>query len=97
VEDKYAMDGYSWAMATVKRGPPLDTTVTVDYSTSDGTATAPGDYDSTSGTLTFYPDEAALPIPVPIVADETAESNETLTLSLSNPGQGATSGRPQRP
>src|SRR3954447_1058617 len=29
---------------------PLDLTQTIDYATQDGTASAPGDYDSTSGT-----------------------------------------------
>ena len=34
-------------------------TVTVDFSTADGTATAPGDYASASGTLSFAPGETA--------------------------------------
>jgi YD repeat-containing protein len=88
VEDQNAIGGYSYAMAAVERGAPLDTTVTVSYSTADGTATAPDDYQTTTGTLTFYPHEVTLPILVPIKADTIAESNETLTLSLFNPTNG---------
>ncbi len=32
---------------------PSGKPITVDYATSDGTATAPDDYTSTSGTLSF--------------------------------------------
>jgi hypothetical protein len=38
---------------------PSSQTVTVDYSTSDGTATAPTDYQSASGTLTFSPGQTS--------------------------------------
>ena len=33
--------------------------VTVDYATSDGTATAPGDYLAASGTVTFLPNQTS--------------------------------------
>ena len=47
-------------------------TVTVDYATSDGTATAGADYTATSGTLTFEPGryaELEQTIAVPIMDD----------------------------
>ena len=63
--------------------------VTVDYATSDGTATtatsAPGgaDYSSRSGTLTFAPGTRTMPVTVPTADDGTDEDDETLTLTLS--------------
>ena len=58
--------------------------VTVDYATSDGTATAGSDYTSTSGTLTFAAGETTKTVAVPVLANDLAEDAETLTLSLSN-------------
>ena len=64
--------------------------VTVDYATSDGTATAGSDYTEASGTLTF-PAGSTAPqtIPVPVTNDSAYEETETFTLTLTNP-QGAT-------
>ena len=60
-------------------------TVTVDYSTSDGTASSPGDYASVSGTLTFLPGETSKFVPITINGDAVYEADETVTLTLSNP------------
>ena len=56
-------------------------TVTVDYATADGTATAGDDYTATSGTLTFAPGAVATTVPVPILDDLHDDGGETLTLS----------------
>ncbi len=59
--------------------------VTVNYATSNGTAVAPGDYSSTSGTLTFTPGGSTTQsVSVAIVDDTTTESSETFALNLSN-------------
>ena len=58
--------------------------VTVDYATSDGTATAGEDYTAASGTLTFAPGETEKTVSVPVLDDGEAEEAETLTLTLSN-------------
>jgi Calx-beta domain len=58
--------------------------VTVDFTTADGTATAPGDYAATSGTLTFAPGEIAKTVTVQVNGDTRKESNETFTVNLSN-------------
>ena len=60
-------------------------TVTVDYATSDGTATAGADYTATSGTLTFQTGDTQKTISVPIDNDIVNESDETFTFTLSNP------------
>ena len=59
-------------------------TVTVDYATADGTATAGADYTATSGTLTFDPGETAKTVNVPVLDDAHDDTGETLTLTLSN-------------
>lgn len=63
-------------------------TATVNYATSDGTATAGSDYTATSGTLSFN-NETSKTIPVPIIGDTAVENNETFIVTLSNPS-GAT-------
>ena len=59
-------------------------TVTVDYATSDGTATAGSDYTAATGTLTFAPGETAKTVSVAVTADDHDEDEETFTLTLSN-------------
>jgi uncharacterized repeat protein (TIGR01451 family) len=58
-------------------------TVTVNYATANGTATAGSDYTATSGTLTFNPGVTSLPISVPVAGDTSFEGNETFTVNLS--------------
>jgi Ca2+-binding RTX toxin-like protein len=60
-------------------------TITVNYSTADGTAVQGSDYEATSGTLTFAPGQTRQTISVPILADGTPEVNETFTINFSNP------------
>lgn len=59
--------------------------ITVDYVTADGTATAPSDYTATTGTLTFTPGVTSQTVLVSIVADGSAELDETFVVTLSNP------------
>src|SRR5262245_58625706 len=59
-------------------------TQTVDYTTSDGTATAGADYTASSGTLTFLAGDTSKTINVPILNDALNEADETFTVTLSN-------------
>ena len=69
---------------TVKLKPASSETVTVDYATSNGTATAGQDYTATSGTLRFNAGQTTKTIAVAIINDTIDDDNETFTLSLSN-------------
>ena len=60
--------------------------VTVGYATSDGSATAPGDYASASGTVTFAAGQTSRTFTVGVVGDTVVEPDETLTATLSAPG-----------
>ena len=62
--------------------------MTVDYATSDGSATAGADYTATSGTLTFRAGESSQTIEVAVLDDSHDEGEETLTLTLSNASGG---------
>ena len=59
--------------------------ITIDYTTSDGTADAGSDYTAANGTITFAPGVTTQNIPVAILADAIDEANETVTITLSNP------------
>jgi hypothetical protein len=56
--------------------------VTVQYAMANGTAVAGSDYAAASGTLTFAPGETQKPVTVLVSRDTTAESSETLSLTL---------------
>ena len=59
-------------------------TVTLDYATSDGTATAGADYTAASGTLSFAVGETSKTVSVLVLDDSHNEGSETMTLTLSN-------------
>jgi uncharacterized repeat protein (TIGR01451 family) len=73
------------AVFTVSLSRAPDNTVTVDYATASGTATAGVDYNVTSGTLTFSPGVSSRTISVPVYGDTSIESSETFFVNLSLP------------
>jgi hypothetical protein len=77
------------ATVTVRRVGGTGGAVSVDYATSDGSAHAPGDYATTTGTLNFADGETQKTFAVPVVWDGLAEGDETVNLALSNPGGGS--------
>ena len=74
---------------TVTLTPASSGTVTVDYATHDGTATAGEDYTAITGTLTFTAGDTSKTVQVRVLNDIVDEGRETFTLKLSNP-EGAT-------
>ncbi len=82
-------DGNAKLVVTLDK-PSLQT-VSVDYATVDDTATALGDYTTTTGTLIFKPGETSKEILVPIANDTLPEGEERFGVSLANP-TGATLG-----
>ncbi|WP_127996247.1 Calx-beta domain-containing protein [Piscinibacter defluvii] len=70
-------------------GQSSNSTVTVDYGTTAGTATAGADYATTSGTLTFAAGESVKTVTVDIADDNTPEGAERFFLDLDTATGGA--------
>lgn len=87
--------GTSNALFPVTLSAPSGKTITVGYRTARGTATAPSDYITTDGTLTFPPGDFSESAAVPIVGDPNVEELETFAVSLYNPVNLSTGGDPQ--
>ena len=63
-------------------------TVTVGYSTVDGSATSQGrnaDFTPKSGTVTFAPGETVKYITIEVIGDHKKENHEYFTVRLSSP------------
>ncbi|MFM6547592.1 MAG: Calx-beta domain-containing protein, partial [Microcystis panniformis] len=73
------------ASYTVTLSQASNQTVSVNYATANGTATAGLDYTATNGTLTFAPGATSQVINIPILNDSLNEADETFTLTLSSP------------
>lgn len=83
-------EGRGEAIITVTRCGGVTDAVSVDYATSDGTATASSDYTATSGVLIFDAGDAAhKQFTISIIDDSEAEPDETVNITLSNPNGGA--------
>jgi len=60
-------------------------TITVSYTTADGTAMAGTDYQAKSGTITFAPKTTTQTVSIPVIGNLVQDGNRTLSLRLSNP------------
>jgi uncharacterized repeat protein (TIGR01451 family) len=81
-------------VVNVTRSGNVSNAMTVNYATSNGTATQPADYISSSGSLQFAAGETVKSFVVPIVNDETIEHPESINVVLSSPTAGAIEGSP---
>lgn len=90
--DSSVHEGSGTATIEVVRLQGSDGTVTVDYTTGDGTATSDADYLTSDGTLTFGPGVTSRMISVRVLQDQDYEGNEGVNLILNNPTGGATLG-----
>jgi hypothetical protein len=69
---------------TVSLSQASGKTVTVNYMTADGTATAGSDYTATSGTLSFVPGDLSKTVTVLVNGDTTVEPDETFFVKLTS-------------
>src|SRR5262249_24338865 len=73
------------ATITLVRSGPVLGAFTVDYATSNGTATAGLDYTAKTCTVSFASGVVSKTFTIPILNDAFVEGNETVNLLLSNP------------
>ncbi|MFL6864142.1 MAG: Calx-beta domain-containing protein, partial [Allosphingosinicella sp.] len=76
--------GVSYLVFTVSLNKAWTDAVTIDYATSNGTATAGADYLAIGGSLSFAAGETSKTVSVPVIGDHVAELAETVNLTLSN-------------
>ncbi len=80
-----ALEDIGTAQVTVTLSNASDANVSVNSATSNGSAVQPGDYTASSGPVSFIPGETSKTFDVPIINDGTAESTETIILTLTGP------------
>ncbi len=91
IEDNVINEGNSGTTAqrfTVRLSAASTTTITVDWTTANGTALATAeafDYVAASGTLTFAPGQTSKIITILVNGDTKAEPDETYKMILSKP------------
>ena len=88
-----AEQGASAAFTVSRSGDP-SVALTVDYATSDATASERGDYTTARGTLAFAPGEVTKTVGVLVTDDARDEADETLNLTLHNVTGQASLGTP---
>jgi Calx-beta domain-containing protein len=76
--------GSGFATILVNRTGNSGNSISVNFATNDGSATAGQDYLATSGTITFGSFEFSKSISVPIIDDSLTEPGETVNLTLSS-------------
>ncbi len=88
IEDARITEGSSGTTEvelTVSLSEESDQPITVDFATVEGTAIAPSDYTSASGSLTFNPgDPLTQTITISVLPDTDIELDETFVVELSN-------------
>ena len=73
------------AEITVRLSRPAAAALSVDYTTTDGTAVAPGDYTAASATQAFAVGDTEHTLSTPTMDDDKVEDTEAFTWLLSNP------------
>ncbi|HEX6739090.1 MAG TPA: Calx-beta domain-containing protein [Vicinamibacteria bacterium] len=74
--------GTTNATFTLTLGQALGRTVAINFTTADGTARAPGDYTTTSGSVTFPVGALTQTVTVPVVGDTINEGDESFSLNM---------------
>ena len=76
ISDAFATENDGTVTVDVVLSAPSTTPVTIDYSTSDGSATSPADFAAAFGSVTFAPGEIIQTIDVSITDDANIESSD---------------------
>jgi hypothetical protein len=85
IDDCAVTEGNAGSVACgfkVSLSAPSSRTITVNYATTNGSATAGSDYDSASGGLTFTPGQVSKPVDVTVLGDAAVEVDEDFVVNL---------------
>ncbi|WP_242057682.1 Calx-beta domain-containing protein [Nostoc sp. FACHB-87] len=88
----YSVNENGTAQVTLSRTGSTVGQINVTLSLTNGTATAPADYNNAPISVTFNDGESSKIVTIPIVDDSSFEPNETINLALTNPSAGVTLG-----
>jgi hypothetical protein len=77
--------GLTTASFDVNLSTPSEKAISVPYTTADGSAVAPGDYQAVSGTLAFVPGQSTARVDVPVAGDTVDEADQTFLVRLGTP------------
>jgi hypothetical protein len=96
---RFSVDNYSTlesssALITLQREAGSSGPVTVQLTVAAGTATSPADFIGFNATIELPDGLAARTITIPVLNDALDENDETVALTLTQPGLGATLGAP---
>ncbi len=84
IEDVSVNEGATVANFTVRLSQASNLPITVQYGTTNGTATSGSDYKAVNGILTFLPGQNTQKIAVPILEDTEFEGNQVFNVNLWN-------------
>jgi len=76
ISDAFVTESDGTVTVDVTLNAPSTTPVTIDYSTSDGSATSPADFAAAFGSVTFVPGEIVQTIDVSIANDANIEASD---------------------
>jgi aldose sugar dehydrogenase len=94
IPDPTVSEGAHFKTVNVVRLGDTSSPASVDYATSDGTASERSDYTTARGTLRFAPGESSKSFDVLVTDDALQEGSETFNVTLSNPSPNITLGSP---
>ena len=80
--------GTTPAVFKVRLGAASERSISVNFSTINGTATPPQDYVPVSGSLNFAPGETVKTVSVPVRGDTVPEPQESFFFRADSPGEG---------
>ena len=83
IGDARVKENNTSARFTVSLSSASQQTITVNYATVNGTATAPADYTAETAKLTFSPGQTSKTVTVGVKSDRKNERNETFLVNLS--------------
>jgi hypothetical protein len=76
--------GLTEAVVEIVCDNPSAASHSITFATSDGTATAPDDYGSVSGSLEVVPGQQRLDVRIDLVGDVVSEADETFSLAIAD-------------